>query len=365
LTSNFNIPTILIAPLDWGLGHATRCVPIIKILSQLNYKVIIAAAGTPKELLQKEFPELIFVELSGYKVDYSKNKIFLPFKIIRQIPKIIAAIKNEHIWLQSIIEEYKIDLVISDNRYGLHSSKIPSIFITHQLTILTPFKWLTHWIQKINYRYINRFTQCWIPDINHEKNIAGVLSHPNKFPSISVHYLGILSRFNNQQSKIKKYDYCILLSGPEPQRTILENKILKEITLLPGNIVMLRGLPNEREQLLPQQKNYTIYNHLPGNEVAEILQKSEFIICRSGYTSVMELLSLQKKSILIPTPAQTEQEFLAQHLMQQGWCYSVTQSKFSLLKSVVDAKLFHYQLPVLSNNNLQQLIPQLVEDLLK
>jgi UDP-N-acetylglucosamine:LPS N-acetylglucosamine transferase len=128
---------------------------------------------------------------------------------------------------------------------------------------------------------------------------------------------------------------------------------------------MLRGLPNEREQLLPQQKNYTIYNHLPGNEVAEILQKSEFIICRSGYTSVMELLSLQKKSILIPTPAQTEQEFLAQHLMQQGWCYSVTQSKFSLLKSVVDAKLFHYQLPVLSNNNLQQLIPQLVEDLLK
>ena len=172
---NFNIQTILIAPLDWGLGHATRCIPIIHSLINNGYKVIVAASDKPKILLQQEFPTVHFVELKGYKIAYSKNKWMLPFKIGMQIPKILKTIWYEHNWLQKIIQEHSINLVISDNRFGLYTSKIPCVFITHQLTIQTPFTALTNIVQQINYRYINRFTACWIPDFKDEPNLAGVL----------------------------------------------------------------------------------------------------------------------------------------------------------------------------------------------
>ncbi|MCU0323584.1 MAG: hypothetical protein MUE72_14305 [Chitinophagaceae bacterium] len=206
MNKNFNIKTVLVAPLDWGLGHATRCIPIIKALLAKDYKVIIAADGKPKTLLQQEFPELFFVQLKGYQIEYSKNKLFLPIKILSQVPKILQAIRYEHQWLKRAILDYNIDLVISDNRFGLNHSTIPCIFITHQLTIQTPFSWLTSWVQKINYNYINRFTTCWIPDVAGKNNMAGILSHPKKLPLIPVEYIGLLSRFqqlaNNQMQYV-------------------------------------------------------------------------------------------------------------------------------------------------------------------
>ncbi len=362
MSLKFNIKTVLIAPLDWGLGHATRCIPIIKALLTNHYTVIVAASDKPKKILQQEFPDLLFVELNGYNISYSKNKFWLPLKILLQFPKIIFTIRYENNWLEKIIETQKIDLVISDNRFGLYNKNIFSVFITHQLTIQTPFAWLTKVVQKLNYHFINRFNQCWIPDAEGTINIAGILSHPKKLPKTPIKYLGILSRFKHNNFVENKYDYCILLSGPEPQRTILEEIILKDIGQIKGNIVLLRGLPTLSEGATTNN-NLTTYNHLAGEQLNIVLAQSEWVICRSGYTSIMELLALQKTTILIPTPGQTEQLFLAKTLMQQGLCFSVQQHQFNLVEAIEKAKTFIFKTMVVKENNLEHLLPQIIKEL--
>lgn len=363
MNTNFNIKTILIAPLDWGLGHATRCIPIIKTLLAKDYNLIVAASGKPKKLLQQEFPEIFFVELNGYNIEYSKNKFLLPFKIGLQIPKILHAIKQENKWLQEFVQANKVDFIISDNRFGFYHNQIPSVFITHQLTIQTPFSWLTKLVQKINYSYIHQFNACWLPDFEGKQNLAGILSHPKQLPNISTHYIGLLSRFQNKKEALIKQQVCVLLSGPEPQRTLLENKILASCENYNGNIVLLRGLPNVN-QSISVPKNCVVYNHLQSETLESILQQSEYIICRSGYTSLMELLAMQKKCIVIPTPGQTEQEYLAKQLQQQNWCLSFAQKNFDFNTSLNHAQQFNYQIPNFKVLELQALIPQLVEQLM-
>lgn len=356
----FNIQTVLIAPLDWGLGHATRCIPIIKALNALGYKVFIASDGPPETLLHKEFPNLTILKLKGYRVKYTKSKWLLPFKLLLQLPKIYSAIQYEHNWLDTAIEEYGIDLVLSDNRFGLHSLKIPSIFITHQLTIKTPFLWQQKLLQKINYSQINHFTACWVPDTEGELNLAGILSHPSIFPKIPVYYMGILSRFiRNEKAPVEKqYDYCMVISGPEPQRTLLENKMLSDASAIDGNILLVRGKPGNEEQI-KVAKNVEVKNHLSGQDLQKAFNNSKYIISRSGYTTVMELLSLQKKSILLPTPGQTEQEYLAKRLLHQGWCYTLNQDRFNLATAIKAADEFEFttiELPLFDAGKLCELL---------
>jgi len=362
LNRNFNIRRILVAPLDWGLGHATRCVPLIKALLQHNYEVIIASDGPQATLLKLEFPQLQFLLLPGYAIRYSRKGWQLPFAMLSQLAKINKAIRREHSWLQDTIKEQKIDLVISDNRFGLYTQQVPCIFITHQLTIKAPFKWLEQRIQQVNYRYINNFTACWVPDFAEEKNIAGVLSHPQKMPSVPVHYVGLLSRFMQTTSTTLQYHYCFLLSGPEPQRTLLENKILRYARNVKGNCLLVRGKPGSTDELhVPS--NVTVQNHLSGDALEKAIAQSEYVLSRSGYTTVMEMLSLQKKMILIPTPGQTEQEYLANRLQEQGWCYTTQQQHFDLIKNLEEATHFGYVYPTLATVSLPQLIQQLITDL--
>jgi uncharacterized protein (TIGR00661 family) len=332
---------VLIAPLDWGLGHASRCVPLISHLINKGCDIIIAADGEQLSLLKKEFPNLPSVQLKGYGIHYSRYKRLLAAKILWQLPKILIRIRQEHIFLERIIKEYRIDLVISDNRYGLYSPKVPCIFITHQLTIMAPFKLIETLIKKINYRFIERFTQCWIPDFEGNKNIAGDLSHPGKMPATVTKYLGPLSRFHAGRSNIK-YKYLFVLSGPEPQRTVLEKKLINTASQLTGKILIVRGKPGEKDE--PVASVHNIKNHLTTPDMQEAFLQSEYIISRSGYTTIMELLSLGKKSILIPTPGQTEQEYLAKHLMQQQWSYCCNQDD-DLLYHIQQAEKFEYILP--------------------
>jgi uncharacterized protein (TIGR00661 family) len=362
LEQKSKIPTVLIAPLDWGLGHATRCIPVIKIMNQNGWRVILAADGNTATLLKNEFPDLLLLTLKGYNIHYSTKKWMLPFTILLQIPKILSTIKTEHYWLQNTINTHQIDLVISDNRYGLHSSKIPSVFITHQLTIKMPIAWLERWVQKINYSYIQKFSQCWVPDFEGKINIAGVLSHPKTLLNIPTKYIGPLSRFITKENVAFQYTFCILLSGPEPQRTILEKIILKDTIALNEKIILVRGEPNATNTISSSDR-LTIYNHLSGEALNNVIQASEYIISRSGYTTVMELMCLQKKSILIPTPAQTEQEYLAEKLYQQQWCYVVPQHDFNIQSAMIAAKQFNYQLPEINNQKLPSTILKLIEQL--
>jgi len=330
---------LLVAPLDWGLGHATRCVPIIRDLLNNSCEVWLAGEGAQEKLLREEFSSLPFLPLKGYRIKYSGNALAL--KMLMQIPSILRSIKDENDWLKAKVEEHGFDAVVSDNRYGLYHEKIFSVFITHQLRIKSSLGKLSEDIlQNWNYKLINKFNECWVPDEAGENNLAGDLSHPIKLPSIPVKYTGPLSRFEKKNIEEIKDHLLIILSGPEPQRTILENILIEQVVDYKGTATIVRGLPTEKN-IIPSTNQILFYNHLIAEELNNEMQKAEFVIGRSGYSTVMDITALKKKSILIPTPGQTEQEYLADHLKKKRFAWSVKQKEFSLLKSLEEAKHFY------------------------
>jgi uncharacterized protein (TIGR00661 family) len=322
---------VLIAPLDWGLGHATRCIPIITALLAEGFEVFIGAEKAGAALLQKEFSQLQIIPLQGYNVSYSKKGEWFLWKMIIQIPAITRAIKREKNWLKKIITDYKINIVISDNRFGLYNKNVHCIFITHQLQIKTGNSFTENIAQKINYKYINKFDECWVIDKEGDENLAGELSHPQKMPSTTVKYIGALSRFKKYEVE-KKHDVLILLSGPEPQRTIFENTLLAQIKNLKLHIALVRGLPAEKAFL--EIDGMKIYNHLPAEALNELILASKTIIARSGYTTVMDMAALQQKAIFVPTSGQTEQEYLARFLSEKKYCIAEKQDGFNLQKAL-------------------------------
>ncbi len=345
---------ILLAPLDWGLGHATRCIPLIHSLQKYHATVILAMEGPGAVLLQNEFPGLRILPLKGYRMHYSAGKKTFLLKIMSQLPKIQSAINQENKWLKSLLQQKLIHGIISDNRLGLHSKKIPCVYMTHQLYIETGVKWLNKIAQAIHYNYINRFGECWVPDWQDSRGLSGKLSHPRKMPAVPVRYLGPLSRFSKEKQKEKDV-LLILLSGPEPQRTILEKILLDQVSAVPQHIIFIRGLPG-RKQLPPPLPNVTFYNHLPSGELNALVQESAMVLARSGYSTIMDLAALQKKAILIPTPGQGEQEYLAQYLHKQKFFYSCVQENFELKKALKEVASFEFATPFSGKQDYDEII---------
>lgn len=335
---------VLVAPLDWGLGHATRCIPVIHELLKADYEVLIGANGPIKTLLQTEFPQLTFIPLLGYNITYGASKQQTFFKLLVQIPKILGAIKKEKKWLETIIKQHAIDVVIADNRYGLYNASVFCVFITHQLYIKTFLGKLSEQIlQHINYCFINRFHQCWVPDTATPNNLGGVLSHPKKKPVVPVTYIGPLSRFDKSSVQQTHKHLLILLSGPEPQRTILENILIQQLQHYQKPVLFVRGLPAAPTTLSPFN-NVIFKNHLPARGLEVAILDAAYIISRCGYSTVMDLLQLQKKSIFIPTPGQTEQTYLAQHLLKKQLALCIKQHHFNLQQALQTATTFPYQI---------------------
>ena len=333
-------PNILISVLDWGLGHATRCIPIIKTLQNQGANITVACTPKLKNIFKKELENVDYLSLPGYNISYSRHQNLLFFSLLKQLPHLLAVINKERKWLQKICLERKFDAIISDNRFGFYHKKIPSVYITHQLFIETGNSFLNSWAQKIHYRFINKFAECWVPDVKEMPGLAGALSHPKKLPQIPVHYLGIYSRFTKVELP-KNIDYLFILSGPEPQRTIFEEIILKQLPEFPvAKMVLVRGLPLA-EEIVSTQKNLKIYNHVAAAELSELIQSSNQIICRSGYTSLLDLVSLKKFAHLIPTPGQTEQIYLAKHMAGKNGFSFIWQENFSLatISKLTDIKL--------------------------
>ncbi len=326
---------VLVAPLDWGLGHATRCIPVIEELKKRNCEIFIASSGSSLALLKKEFPDLTFFGLPSYRIKYPKSGSFV-FSMVRQIPKIKKTIAKEYKRAQKIISENNIDLIISDNRYGCWSENIPSVIICHQLSIQLPFGWrlLKPVVDFYHQRMIKRFKQCWIPD-ERSVNLLGELS-VNR--NLAVKQIGILSRFKKENSE-SEYDVAVVLSGPEPQRSTLEDIILKQIQGQNLKIILVRGVL-ENEVAWKLEGNVSIVNYLQTNELQDIISQSKLIIARSGYSTIMDLARLGKKAVFIPTSGQTEQEYLAKRLMKSGICYSVSQRNFDLTVALTAAGSF-------------------------
>ncbi|ULQ55764.1 glycosyl transferase family 28 [Flavihumibacter rivuli] len=326
----------MVAPLDWGLGHATRCIPIIRFLtSEIKCQVILAANGPQRALLAESFPGLKILEIPDYKVSYSKKRTATILKLSASVPSILRAIRREHAWLRTVVTSHGIDVVISDNRYGLFHPGIPCHFITHQLLVKTPLgPWADRLLQKQLYRFINRFSSCWVPDDPVYPGLAGELSHPAKLPSVPIHYLGPLSRIQPGSfvhPPKPSIDLLVLLSGPEPQRSLLEDQVLKELKKLPGlKVVLVRGLPGT-SQIPPTGPDIQVFNHLATPALIGEIANARSIVSRSGYSTIMDLLPLGKDCIMVPTPGQTEQEYLAKLHSSTGRIRSFHQDQLDLV----------------------------------
>ena len=335
---------VLICPLDWGIGHATRCIPVIQGFRDINFEVIVAGSGKSVDFIKREYPGIRYLDLPGPAIAYTRGK-FLLLKLTFMIPRLIYHIIREHRAVARMVRKTGASLVISDNRYGCWHPEIPSVFITHQINIQVPqsmgvFRRALGILTKF---FIHRYSECWIPDFETRHGLGGALSHPKSLP-FNCHYIGILSRFsrlmNQRFTQIPpSLDLLVMLSGPEPQRTMLEEIVFHQLSKVDLAAVVVRGLPDSHETYILKGKTH-VFAHLETENLFELMARAVLVICRSGYSSIMDLVTVGKRAVLIPTPGQTEQEYLARYLMDKKIFFSMKQENFDLLYAMELSKNF-------------------------
>lgn len=321
---------ILIAPLNWGLGHASRCVPLIHRLLDEGHEVVIGGDGMSFTLLRKHFPKLRYVYLAPLDLHYSRSGN-QTWAMLKAIPQLLLWRNKDRLMLKAILQEEHFDQVISDNRPGLYNKQVECIYITHQLQIrLTKtWQWAEATASRIHARMYTRFNKVWIPDyedINH--SLAGELSHPSNLrlsrKMTAFQYIGPLSRFHSpithKPSPIN-YEVVAVLSGLEPQRTLLEQELIERYSGKEERVLIVQGLVNHPNTRI-KRGNLTIVPSMADAELVPALLNARHIIARSGYSTIMDLEALGLLSVgnnkplpvhieLIPTPGQPEQEYLA------------------------------------------------------
>jgi UDP-N-acetylglucosamine transferase subunit ALG13 len=313
--------TIFISPLDWGLGHATRCVPLIRRLMTDNTVILGVTPGT-SPVLKEEFPELKTLSIEAYNIRYSKSLPLL-LKLFSDAPRIATVIKKEQEQLKAIVNEHAVDLIISDNRLGLYHEHVESIYMTHQLSIKAGI-WSAA-ANRIHRRYMQKFSKVWVPDVEDRGlSLAGELSEN---PGLDhVEYIGPLSRLDAQIIKSDHIDYLVLLSGVEPQRSLLEEALCRAFGHTTKKVTFVRGTTTSPATSFP--KNMTVINLAQAAQLSQLIRNAETIVCRSGYSSLMDLHHFQKKQmVLIPTPGQTEQEYLATHWSKHFHATAIEQAR--------------------------------------
>lgn len=312
----YNAKKVLICPLNWGLGHATRCVPIIQAYIDAGSEVSIVADGFPLQFLKKEFPQLKFIEYPSYPIRYSKGKTQM-WMIMRLFPTFLKRIYQEHIWLDNLLKRESYDLVISDNRFGLWNKKVKTIYITHQVMVKMPKQivFMEYFMYRFHRFFIQRYTHCWIPDYLKNGGLSGDLSHKYTLPK-NAEFIGPLSRFEKLKeiAPDSTYQNIVILSGVEPQRTIFEKEMISLFSNLGSKTLILRGKPSTESED-ETYENVVIKSHMETEKLAALLKGCNSIICRSGYSTIMDLETLQvlDKAHFYPTPGQTEQEYLAEY----------------------------------------------------
>lgn len=323
---------ILFCPLNWGLGHGSRDIPIIRLLTGMGYAVWVATSGRTYDLLKKEFPSLKFIHFPDYNVKYSP---LLPvaISVLLQTPKIALAILKEHFAIKKLISKNNISAIISDNRYGLFNNKVPSVFISHQILFKPPkiFSFIEIWLWLFTASFAQKYTFSWIPDVAGVVNLSGELSHKFPLPA-NGRFIGPLADIDDDVEPID-CDILVLISGPEPARSDFEKLVLKQLkNLSKKKVVVLLGKPESEGLIkgLNMSSHHEIFEHLERKELARYLKGADLVISRSGYTTVMEVAHLGKKAVWVPTPGQTEQEYLAKHFSDLGYYRSVRQKDFNL-----------------------------------
>lgn len=337
---------LFIGILDWGLGHATRCIPIIRLLLEKGHGVILGGEGRSLALLRHTFPDLTFVELPPYNIHYSSSSFQIPI-LLKQVPRLLRIFKEEHQIIEQLIDKHQISAIISDNRYGLWTKKVPTVYLTHQIAPLAPIRYLVYALQK---RFIAKFGACWVLDFAQKtQQLAGSLAHKYPLPP-NTHFIGTLSRFTKycsyplstemQVLLAEKIDILAILSGPEPQRSILSQKIKEQLAHLTQNVWIIEGKTEEKK--IEKVGNITTISFLTENELWHLFQQQPILISRGGYSSLMDFAALGlQKCILVPTPGQTEQVYLAEYLAKQGKVVCVKQDEMNLAKQISQIPFVH------------------------
>ncbi len=330
---------VLVSPLNWGLGHATRDIPVIRELLARGHEVTVAACGNALAVLRREFPALQFIEAPDYPAPYDTGNLLLP-RLALAVPELIRALDAERRCIARITARDRYDLIISDNRLGMYSETVPSLFVTHQLHFHLPF---LLWPAELSALYFNRllhkkYDRVIVPDNPPgPAALAGRLSRPLLASSYGyLYYAGILAtarRLNVPED----LDYLFIVSGPEPQRTIFERIVLPQLKDLGGKKVVLLGSPAGKTAGAPDPDT-TVISYVDTEEKIALLNRAKFVVCRSGYTTMMELAETHKnRALFVPTPGQTEQEYLSAYYERQGWFYSQEQGRLSLFRDVARA----------------------------
>lgn len=340
---------ILVVPLNWGLGHATRMIPVVTALMKEGYVVCLGGGGLSLQLLQQTFPTLETIELPAHSIDYSKNGKLL-MHIVKQFPKILKTAIKANRALQKKAVEHNISLVISDSRPALFCSQkhasFLSILVTHQLYPKLPGAWSIFQSlgNRIGWRIIAKFDRCWVPDYKEAPTLSGELAHCGGMVPPNIRFIGPLSRFSTKKLTVEieeKTAIFILLSGPEPQRSIFEELIASQLIHFKRKVVVARGVLNTAKKRT-NTTNIQWVDFMESEEMIKTIAQSKTIVCRGGYSTLMDLAVLGtkmkgKKVILVPTPGQTEQEYLADYFFEQKLFYKTTQNQFNLVEAEKEA----------------------------
>lgn len=330
--SMFSGARILITPLDWGLGHSTRCIPIIRRLCELDARPVIGADKGPLALLRDAFPELPHVRVPGVEVRYAKGAS-QTWAMAAQFPAMLRSVREEHHLFLNLRRQLQLDAVISDQRFGIRAEGLPSVIITHQLFPFTPFAQGV--LRRINLRSVARFDRCWIPDDAQEPGLAGELSHGRNVPH-NARYIGPISRMDPAKAIAPKDKYRIVcvISGPEPQRTLLEEELMRQLPSIEGRHLLVRGKP---EPALDETiGNVRRLSHLGGDALTGALLQAELIVSRTGYTTLMDLARIGRSAVVIPTLGQEEQEYLGELHARTGRFFVQPQDRMDLERALND-----------------------------
>ena len=283
-------------------------------------------------LLKTEFPDVETVDFEGYNISYPQGSGMV-WKMFRSTPQILNRIKEEEKELDELIDRLRLDAVISDNRFGLHSNRVPCIYMTHQIMIKAPFFETT--LYRMHMKYMRKFSQVWVPDFEND-GLSGDLAHKYPMP-FNGKYIGPLSRFGKMDTE-SDTDVLILISGPEPQRTRFEELVLAQATELDGKITAVVGTPDKKFDR--REGNLRIVSHLNAEELQKEVASAKLVVSRSGYSTIMDLAAIGKKAVFVPTPGQTEQEYLAGLFGDRKMHFTVKQRNLNLKEAVQKSEEF-------------------------
>jgi uncharacterized protein (TIGR00661 family) len=322
---------------SWGLGHATRSLPVIRKLIEEKNELTIVSHGRSLELLKKELGKnLKYYDIPDYPMLLSENSRQFLAKSVVYWPSFIKRMESELQSLKKILDKNKYDRIISDSRYGFYSRSIPSFFISHQIRIMNPLRinMFERGSEIFNLFFFKRYAGVIIPDYK-EDNLSGDLSHNlRRIDENKINYVGVLSDFKKKKAK-KDIDYFMSISGPEPQRTMLEKKLFSQVDELKGKIIITLGKTEKKDRL--NKKNIETYSFLPKEKRENFLNRTKLVISRSGYSTIMDLAVIGTKALMVPTPGQIEQEYLGQYHNKKGTFFSVSQNKMDLKRDIETA----------------------------